>query len=107
MGRLNNFADLVTMPATVELISAPWCKRCHTVKPDVAATCTLVGATLVTVNYDDLDEPAQAIVTSLPTIRMRVDPDSGWTIWTTNTLDEWKAAIMATASAAPTNDTDF
>jgi len=95
------------MPATVEIISAPWCKRCHTVKPDVAATCAVVGAALVYVEYDDLDEADQAAVTSLPTIRMRVSPDAGWTIWTANNLDAWKAAAMATASVAPTGDEDF
>lgn len=105
--RPNKSAGLSTMPASVELISAPWCKRCHTVKPDVAATCAMVGATLVTVNYDDLDETAQAAVTSLPTIRMRVSPDADWTIWTANTLTEWKTAAMATVSVGPSNDEDF
>ena len=95
------------MPATVELISAPWCKRCHAIKPDVAATCAMVGATIVMVNYDDLDETEQATVTSLPTIRMRVGPDAAWTIWTANTLNEWKAAAMATASVGPSGDEDF
>jgi hypothetical protein len=77
------------------------------VKPDVAATCALVGATLAYVEFDDLDEAAQAAVTSLPTIRMRIGADeNGWTIWTANTLSEWKTAIMATASVT-TNDTDF
>lgn len=95
------------MTAIVELISAPWCKRCHTIKPDVAATCAMVGATLVTVNYDDLEEAAQADVTSLPTIRMRVGPEAGWTIWTANTLNEWKTAIMATVSVGPSIDEDF
>jgi hypothetical protein len=95
------------MPVAVEIISAPWCKRCHTVKPEVAAVCAVVGATLEYVEYDDLDEAKQVIVTSLPTIRMRVSPDAGWTIWTANTLDEWKAAAMATASVGPSADTDF
>ncbi len=95
------------MPASVEIISAPWCKRCHTVKPEVAAVCALVGATLEYVEYDDLDEDKQAVVTSLPTIRMRVSPDVGWTIWTANTLEEWKTAAMATASIATSGDEDF
>lgn len=95
------------MPAIVELISAPWCKRCHTVKPDVAATCAVVGASLTYVEYDDLDEATQATVTSLPTIRMRIDEGSAWTIWTANTLVEWKEAIMATVSVAPSADEDF
>ncbi len=95
------------MPVTVEIISAPWCKRCHTVKPDVAAACSLAGASLIYVEYDDLGEAEQATVTSLPTIRMRVGPDeSSWTTWTANTLDDWKVALMATVSVAPT-DTDF
>jgi hypothetical protein len=95
------------MPATVEIISAPWCKRCHTVKPEVAAICAMVGATLVYVEYDDLDETEQATVTSLPTIRMRMSPDTSWNIWTANNLDEWKVAAMATASVAPSGDEDF
>lgn len=95
------------MPAAVEIISAPWCKRCHTVKPEVAAVCALIGATLEYVEYDDLDEDKQAAVTSLPTIRMRVSPEVGWTVWTANTLNDWKAAAMATATVAPTGDEDF
>jgi hypothetical protein len=97
----------MTAPVTVEIISAPWCKRCHIVKPAVAATCALVGARLTYVEFDDLDEAAQASITSLPTIRMRIGADeNGWSIWTANTLDDWTTAIMATASVAPT-DTDF
>lgn len=93
--------------ATVEIISAPWCKRCHIVKPEVAAACSLAGATLAYVEYDDLDEATQATVTSLPTIRMRVGEGTAWTIWTANTLAEWKAALMATVSVAPSADEDF
>ncbi len=95
------------MPVSVEIISAPWCKRCHVVKPEVAAVCALIGATLEYVEYDYLDEEKQTVVTSLPTIRMRVSSDAGWTIWTANTLDEWKAAAMATASVVPSGDEDF
>ena len=94
------------MPTTVEIISAPWCKRCHTVKPEVAAACSIAGATLTYVEYDDLCEADQAAVTSLPTIRMRIGSDeSSWKTWTANTLGDWKAELMATASAA--TDTDF
>ena len=95
------------MPASVEIISAPWCKRCHIVKPEVAAICAVIGASLVCVEYDDLDEDKQSAVTSLPTIRMRVSPDATWTIWTANTFEEWKTAAMATASVAPSSDEDF
>lgn len=95
------------MSATVELISAPWCKRCHIIKPDVVATCAMAGATLVYVNYDELDEATQATVTSLPTIRMRVGVEEEWKSWTANTLTDWKATVMATASVVPTGDEDF
>ena len=93
---------------SVEIISAPWCKRCHIVKPEVAVICAMTGATLTYVEYDDLDEAAQAVVTSLPTIRMRIGgANDEWSIWTANTLNEWKTVIMATASVAPSADTDF
>ncbi len=96
------------MTVTVEIISAPWCKRCHTIKPEVAAVCAVAGAQLIYVEYDDLSEADQTCVTSLPTIRMRIGTEeNGWSIWTANTLEAWKTAIMATVSAAPSSDTDF
>lgn len=89
----------------VQIISAPWCKRCHVVKPEVARYCALTGSTMTAVEYDDLDEKEQATVKSLPTIRMKAKAaGSGeWSIYTADTLEVWKTDIVKLAPA----DTDF
>jgi thiol-disulfide isomerase/thioredoxin len=84
------------MPVEVQIISAPWCKRCQTIKPEVAALCTLSGATLTYVEYEEMEEDEKATITSLPTIRMR-DRGEPWSVYTATTLEEWKAAITKTA----------
>jgi hypothetical protein len=82
----------------VRLISAPWCKRCHDIKPDVVNHCTLAGATLDHVNYDDWDEedPRRAEIKSLPTILMSVDGGKTHQVYTAATIEDWKVAIFAT-----------
>jgi hypothetical protein len=90
----------------VQIISATWCKRCHAIKPEVAALCVTAGATLTVVDYDELedDDPVKKSVTALPTIRMRSEGD--WVSYTPADLDKWKTDVAALA-AAPSNDTDF
>lgn len=82
------------MPATVELISAPWCKRCAEIKPVVAQLCAAAGAVMTIRDYDDdLDEDERGAIVSLPTIRMRNAEGDGWKSWTAATLEEWKSVI--------------
>jgi hypothetical protein len=52
-----------------------------------------------------MEEAEQAIVKSLPTIRMRVNPDAGWMIFTADTIDLWKEIVMK--SGLVMTDTDF
>jgi thiol-disulfide isomerase/thioredoxin len=99
------------MPVEVQIISAVWCKRCLTIKPEVEALCAVAGATLTKLDMDQLaedDDPLFGEIKSLPTIRMRKTADETWVAYTAATLDAWKTAIVATASVAPvTDDTDF
>lgn len=90
----------------VLLISAPWCKRCHTLKPDITALCAMTGATLEHANYDDWDEEEQQVIKSLPTIRLSVDAGATWTDYTAATFDVWKAAMLANVQTC-TTDEDF
>jgi len=89
----------------VQIVSAPWCKRCQTVKPSVAEYCKLSGATLTYVEYDEMEEDEKVKITALPTIRMRLKPDDGWTSYTADTISAWQQAIMRIAVA--TSGTDF
>jgi hypothetical protein len=90
----------------VQLISASWCKRCHVVKPDVAAHCTMNGLVLTIVDYEEMSDEEKATIKSLPTIRMRPGPLATWTIYVTDTLDSFKADL-AQASMKQTQNTDF
>jgi hypothetical protein len=97
-----------TMPFTVELISAAWCKRCHAIKPEVAQLCAAVGAIMTVRDYDDdLEEDERGAIVSLPTIRMRSEEGEGWRIWTAATLDDWKAVIATAGLRIRDDDTDF
>jgi len=98
------------MSVEVQIISAVWCKRCQTIKPEVEALCTMAGATLTKLDMDQLEEDGDPLfgeIKSLPTIRMKI-AEGPWTTYTAATLDAWKTAIVATASVAPVaDDTDF
>jgi len=87
----------------VEVISAAWCKRCHTIKPEVEALCKAAGASLKVVDFEEMEEEEKTMIKSLPTIRMRLG--GSWVSYTANTLDEWKTAI--TAASLRQGDTDF
>lgn len=93
----------------VRLISAPWCKRCHVIKPDVVSHCALAGATLEHVNYDDWDEedPRRAAIASLPTILMSVDGGTTHRVYTASTLEAWKTDILATVKIGASDSEDF
>jgi len=93
------------MQIEVQIISAPWCKRCHVVKPEVARYCQLNGASLTVVDYEELEEKEKEVIKSLPTIRMKPlsSPSTDWSIYTADTLETWKTDIVKLAPA----DTDF
>jgi len=95
----------------VKIISAAWCKRCHTIKPDIEAMCKAADALLTVVDYEEMEETDKAAIKSLPTICMRLGPQQAWVSYTANTLEEWKTALatasLATASLGQIPDTDF
>jgi hypothetical protein len=83
---------------TVQLISAPWCKRCHLIKPEVKRYCEMAGAVLTELNFDELEEgdPLKATVKALPTIMMRLSaPSQDWVSYAPADLEKWKVAILA------------
>lgn len=89
----------------VQMISAAWCKRCHTLLPEVSGTAKAAGATFTYVDYDEMeDETLKATVTKLPTIRMRLSADAEWCSWTAEAIETWKEVIM---TAALSTDSDF
>ena len=89
----------------VQIISAPWCKRCHTIKPDLATSCALSGLILTVIDYEEMEETEKAEIKSLPTIRMRSSAAGPWVIYTADTLEICKTAIAHAADL--TADTDF
>jgi len=95
MTGLPKIAAVSTM-TEVQLITAIWCGRCKTVKPEVEAICKMNGATYIVLDMADLDEEEVAPIKSLPTIRVRAtgskDP---WTVYTANTLDIFKQDLAA------------
>lgn len=99
---------MATTTITVRLISAPWCKRCHEMKPDIAAHVAIADATLETVNFDELEDgdPVRASVVSLPTIHMQTVAGGPWVSYTAATFDAWKSAILA-AALVRSADVDF
>ncbi len=92
----------------VQIVSAPWCKRCGEIKPRVAELCQQAGATLEEVNYDELEEDSaiKVSVTALPTIRMLVEePGAKWRTYTPRELGAWEERIKIMALAS--TDMDF
>ena len=99
--------NLITrMPAEIEFISAPWCKRCHTLRPTVEEICRLAGAKFVYVNMDELDPDSDIAkaVTALPTMRTKLTADADWVMWVPASLEAWKEAVMNTALTAAVAD---
>jgi len=96
----------------VQVISAPWCKRCVEIKPRVAELCRIVGATLEEINFDELedDDSLKLSVTALPTIRLLVERDGktgGWAAYNPKEFQAWENQMMLFAGAGPGNDLDF
>ena len=88
----------VRMPIDVQLISAKWCKRCVTVKPDVSKYCEMTGAALTVLDMDDMEDSEKTDIKSLPTIRMKTGTE--WVTYTADTLENWKTAIMQASIAS-------
>ena len=88
----------------VELISAPWCGRCKTIKPDVITLCQAAGVPLTFVDLDDMEEVDKDTIKSLPTLRSYTT--EGILVHTATSLEEWKVLIQKTATIVTTG-TDF
>ena len=91
----------------VQIISAPWCRRCDRIKPEVASHVAVAGARLVNIHMEDLEEAEQASITSLPTVRMRPTPTAGWMIYTAHTLHHWKEDLTQLTLKNMVTVTDF
>jgi hypothetical protein len=91
----------------VQIISAPWCRRCDRIKPEVASHVAVAGARLVNIQMEDLEEAEQAAITSLPTVRMRPTPTVGWMIYNAHTLDHWKEDLTQLTLKNMVTVTDF
>jgi hypothetical protein len=89
----------------VQIISAPWCKRCHTIKPEILSACALSGLILTAIDYDEMEETEKTDIKSLPTIRMRSSAEAAWDSYTADTLAACKIAIAHAANL--TTVTDF
>ena len=94
------------MSVAVKLISAPWCKRCDILKPEIERICAISGASLTIINFDELeeDDELKLNITALPTILMRKGA-ADWMSYTPNHIENWKEDIVS--AAAITTDTDF
>jgi hypothetical protein len=88
----------------VELISAPWCARCKTIKPDVITLCQAAGVPLTFVDLDDMEETDKDTIKSLPTLRSYTKNDV--LIHTATTLEAWKALLQKQMTVTTTG-TDF
>ncbi len=90
------------MSGPVLLVSAPWCKRCHELKPDIVALCAVTGRELRIVSFDDLedDDPVKVAVKSLPTLLM------DGKVYTAATIEAWKTDIVETVKLGG-SDTEF
>jgi thiol-disulfide isomerase/thioredoxin len=85
----------------VQVISAKWCKRCHTIKPEVEEICKLNGASFEVVDYDLLDDSETTEIKSLPTILLRSSPDAEWSRYVADTLETFKKEIVAISLKNP------
>jgi len=92
----------------VQMVSAPWCKRCAVLKPDIQLTSNAAQAEFVYLNFDELDDDDEAklAVTALPTVRMRIG-DGQWKNYPAADIPKWKEEILALVPVAPSADEDF
>jgi hypothetical protein len=88
----------------VELISAPWCARCKTIKPEVITLCQASGVPLTFVDLDDMEEADKDTIKSLPTLRTYTKDDV--LVHTATTLEAWKDLLQKQVTITTTG-TDF
>jgi len=88
-------SPLLSLPNTteVQLITARWCGRCKTVKPEVEAICRINQLNCTVVKYETMSEAEQDTIRYIPTIRVRQTPDQEWTLYTVATLDKFNRDI--------------
>jgi hypothetical protein len=93
----------------VKLISAAWCGRCKELKPDVIATCSMIGAAFSIVDYDDLDDddPLKESVKALPSLLFRRVAGGDWQLYGASAFEAWKQEATAAAVTGVAGDTDF
>jgi len=103
---IRDFFDVCrfTTMQKVEFISAPWCARCKTIKPEVITLCQAAGVALNFVALDDMEEADKDTIKSLPTLRTYTA--TGVEIHTSATLEVWKT-LMQKAVVVTTTGTDF
>ena len=85
----------------VQVISAKWCKRCQTIKPEVEAICKLNGASYEEIDYDLLEDDETTEIKSLPTILLRASPDAEWSRYVADTIEDFKKEILAISLKNP------
>ena len=92
----------------VQIISAPWCKRCLTLKPSADAHCKILGITPTWLNYDDFEEDnsLKAQVQSLPTFMVRPSETAEWQMFAADAFEKWKAAVTNMTTVV-VKDLDF
>lgn len=80
------------MPLEIQFITAPWCKRCQTIKADFIEHCRMLGVTPEWIDFDTLDDESELkkSVEALPTMKVRNDPKGGWEIFTAKTFPDWR-----------------
>jgi len=90
---------------SIEMISAPWCKRCAELKPSALTTAIAAGLTLSYVNYDELEDgDLKESVIALPTFRIK--NGETWTAYRAAQFEDWKKAVLSLVPMK-TDGTDF
>jgi len=85
----------------VQVISAKWCKRCQTIKPEVEAICKLNGASFEEIDYDLLEDDETVAIKSLPTILLRSSPSEEWSRYVADTIEDFKKEILSISLKNP------
>lgn len=100
------YDSMPSMPSEVRMITATWCKRCQTMKPDVINACKFAGANLSFIDFDELEEedPLKG-VKSLPTLQLMVDKE--WKSFGATEYAAWGEALLSQVVLTPSNNEDF
>jgi len=86
---------ILSLPTTteVQLITARWCGRCKTVKPEVEAICRMNGLNCSVIKYETMSEAEQDTIRYIPTIRVRSPTNPEWTLYTVAMLEKFNRDI--------------